>query len=241
MDVFQILFNLAIAAGVISVGVVVAIAFVIAYGARHVYYAIRGEEYVPLLGSGKKYEYEHQDIHAGSTSKSIRKVLDNYSRLDIVGKYARSGIAALDDDERKRAHFMAVLDKKFQPHSLSWDKFAVAADSTHEAVLENCATLANRIQVFDRNEYRRADRTRRSSTYRKKTEMLDPVTADKLRVMQSSMNDMDGLVTANQQLLVELDKLTLELSKLTDAGANENSERIVEEIRTLIDETKYYS
>ena len=40
--------------------------------------------------------------------------------------------------------------------------------------------------------------------------------------------------------LGELDKLSIELGKLTDADAVAETEGIVEEIRTLAEETKYY-
>ena len=71
--------------------------------------------------------------------------------------------------------------------------------------------------------------------------MLDPAAAEKQRVLQQGLDDMDAILASTDQLLTELDKLTFELGKLTDMESNANSEHIVEEIRTLIDETKYYS
>ena len=51
---------------------------------------------------------------------------------------------------------------------------------------------------------------------------------------------LDKLIASNEKLLVELDKLSIELGKLTDADAVAETEGIVEEIRTLAEETKYY-
>ena len=67
------------------------------------------------------------------------------------------------------------------------------------------------------------------------------MSAEKQQVLQQGLDEMDALLQANDQLLTELDRLTFELGKLTDAESNTDGERIVEEIRTLIDETKYYS
>ena len=59
-------------------------------------------------------------------------------------------------------------------------------------------------------------------------------------MLQAGLDEMDAILRSNDQLLTELDKLTLELGKLTDAEASADTEHIVDEIRTLIDQTQYY-
>lgn len=238
---FGILMGLAVVTGVVALVLVAVIVAGIAWGIRRAVYAIKGEEYKPLLGDKTKREYEHQDVDAGATAESIANVLRRYTRAIVVGKRASAGLAALENDKRKCAAFHAILEKKFQPGSLSWDKFAVAADMTHDALLRNCASLANRVQVFDRAGYQKKELGHRSSTWRKEGELLDPAAAEKQRVLQAGLDEMDALLASNDRLLTELDKLTFELGKLTDAEASADSDHIVEEIRTLIDETKYYS
>ena len=71
--------------------------------------------------------------------------------------------------------------------------------------------------------------------------MLDATDAEKHALLRTSVSDMEAIEHSNAQLLLELDKLSAELGKLADADTSEKSERIVEEIRTLIDETKYYA
>lgn len=237
---FDMLFSFLTIVGGLAVGLVVAIIGALAYGIRRLVYAIKGEEYKPLLGDKTKRDYEHQDVDTGANAESIKRILRRYTHAAVVGKRAQAGLDALENYERKSAAFHAVLDKKFQPNSLSWDKFAIAADMTHDAILRNCASLANRVQVFDRAGYQKKELGHRSSTWRK-NEVIDPEAAEKQRVLQEGLDQMDALIASNDKLLVELDKLTIELSKLTDAESNADGERIVEEIRTLIDETKYYS
>ena len=225
-------------AGVLAFGLGAVVIAVVVYCLRRLFYAIKGEEYRPLFGNKTKHDYEHQDVDLGSNAESIKKVLQRYTRAVVVGKRAQAGLDALENCERKVAAFRAVLDKKFQPGSMSWDKFAVAADMTQDAVLRNSASLANRMQVFDRSGYQK-ERGHRSSTWRN-NETANPESAEKQRVLQEGLDQMDALIASNDKLLVELDKLTIELGKLTDAESNADGERIVEEIRTLIDETKYY-
>ena len=240
-----ILLTLAAVTGVFALVVVAVIIGGVVWGIRRAVYAIKGEEYRPLLRGKTDHEYEHQDVDAGATANSIANVLKRYTRAVVVGKRAQAGLAALDNDKRKCAAFHAVLDKKFQPGSLSWEKFASAGDLTHDAILRNCASLANRVQVFDRTGYQAQKRElgHRSSTWRAQrdeTAIIDPAAAEKQRVLQAGLDEMDALLASNDRLLTELDKLTFALGKLTDADSSADGERIVEEIRTLIDETKYY-
>ena len=237
---FDMLISFVAVVGGIAVAAVIAAFAAVAYGVRRALYAIRGEEYKPLFGDKTKHDYEHQDVDEGADAESIKRVLKRYTRAKVVGRHARAGIEALENEERKRAAFHAVLDKKFQRDSLSWSKFAVAADMTHDAVLRNCASLANRMQVFDRASYQKEELGHRSSTWRERN-VETPQSTEKQRVLQEGLDQMDALLASNDQLLTELDKLTIELGKLTDAEANADGERIVDEIRTLIDETKYYS
>ena len=222
--------------GIIGAG---AIIFGIVWGVRRALYAVKGEEYKPLIGGKVSHDYEHQDIDAGSTAETITRVLRRYLRVETVGKYARAGLAALENEQKKSANFYGVLDNKFQRNSLSWGKFSVAGEAAHDTILRNCASLANRIQVFDFVEYRRIERVYRNASYRKDVAPND-MQMEKHHLMHTSLSEMDALVASNDKLLLELDKLTAELGTLAGADSSENSDRIVEEIRSLIDETKYY-
>ena len=239
--VVNILSGLLVVAGIVGVIILVLVIIAIVYIVRRVMYAVRGEEYVPIIERKRKERpYEHQDIDAGSTAESVRNVLSRYTGVETVGAYARKAISNINDEERKAGYLFNVLDAKFERGSLSWEKFAVAGDSSRKAILRNCAALANRIQTFDYVEYRRLERADRNASHQR-GEPLNATQQEKFTLMKSTLVDMDTLTGANARLLLELDKLAAELGKLADAGTNERSERIVEEIRTLIDETKYYS
>lgn len=239
-DFLDIILGLVVVAGVVAFGWIVIVVVLLIWGGRHAYYAIKGEEYKPLFRDKTKKPYEHQDVDAGANAESISAVLKRFTRAKVVGSRAKAGLEALEKEKVHNANFQAVLDKKFEPNSLSWSKFVTAADMTHKAILQNCAALANRIQVFDRASYQKSELGHRSSTYREKEAIIDPEEAEKQRVLQEGLEEMDKLIASNEKLLVELDKLSIELGKLTDADAVAETEGIVEEIRTLAEETKYY-
>ena len=234
---FGAMILLAIIAGTVGVTAVGAAIFGIAYAARRSAYALQGKPYRPLLTAGNGYE--HQDVDNGADEASIRSVFKRYLQTSGVTKYARTGITALDSADRKVANFRAILDTKFQPGSITWDKFSVAAAATQEGVLRNCAELANAIQAFDHADYRRLEQMRRRSLFIANAK-LDATQEEQWRLLQVKLSQMQAIESANEKLLLELDKLSAELDKLDDAASSAESERLVEEIRQLTEETKYY-
>jgi len=230
---------LGLAATFLGLAGAAAVIFGLVYGARRGMYALKGEPYRPLLGPGKGPEYSHQDVDTGSDAASVKAVLKRYLQTNGVSKYARAGINALESADRKAANFRAVLDSKFQNGSLTWNKFASAASMTQEAVLRNCAELANAIQVFDHANYKSLEQTLRRSTFRRDA-TLSSTQEEQFRLLQAKLGEMESICNANDKVLLELDKLQVELDKLDDADSSAESERLINEIQTLIDETKYY-
>ncbi len=235
----EVLVGLLIATGVVAFVIAVVVIALIVWGIRRAYYSFKGDEYRPLIGGKVQHEYEHQDVSNGATSASIERVLRRYQRVETVGKYAHAGISALESERKKTANFYGVLEGKFPKTSLSYSKFSVAAEATHDTILRNCASLANRVQVFDFVEYRRVERAHRNSKYRTDVAPSE-MQLEKYNLMHASIDEMDAIIASNDKLLLELDKLTAEIGLIDNVDTTERSEEIVEEIRTLIDETKYY-
>ena len=217
-----------------------ALIFGLIYGVRRGVYALKGEPYRPLLTSGQQNKYQHQDVDAGSSADSIKNIFRRNLNVKGVGPYARSGMEAIGSSERKAANFHAVLDSKFEPGSITWQKFAGAADATSEAVLRNCAELANDIQLFDYEDYNRAERARRKATYRSDAPVLQTTQIEKQALFHQQMVEMQAICDRNDKLLLELDKLTAELHTLDDTGSSAKSDQLIDEIRQLSAETKYY-
>lgn len=210
------------------------------YGVRRLIYAAKGEPYVPLLQSSRKRNVKYLDAGAGVKPEEVTRILRRYLNADMMGSYAKAGLSALEQEKVKSEAFESTLDSKFAPGSISWEKFASAGSGVHEAVLHNCITLANRIQSFDVNEYRNVERAFKRTPWGRG---MQPTAAQSERreLYRKQIGEMNALLVANENLLLELGRLTAELNKLDSIDAAETNSRLVEEIRTLIDETKYYS
>jgi len=237
-EVWDVVSKIAVVVSIVGVILFIAAAFGIFYAGRRLYYALKGEEYVPLI-TPKKVPYKHMDVDTGTSAHDIDDVLRRYANLDIVGKYAKKARHTLDSTTRRCDGFFAVLDSKFQEGTMSWDKFAVAADSAKQAILHNCAKIANTVQLFDREEYRRLSRLYKTSA-QQGASTTTALENKKWWLMQQDLRNMDAIIVANDQLLFELDKLTAELNKLKSVDDTGAGDRLLEEIRTLIEETKYY-
>ena len=210
------------------------------YGVRRLIFAAKGEPYVPLLKSNRKRNVKYLEAGSGVKPEEVTRVLRKYLNADMMSSYAKAGISALEQEKVKTQAFEAMLDSKFTRGSLSWEKFASAGSSVHEAVLRNCTALANRIQTFDVAQYRSVERAFKRGPWVR--EMQPTVAqAEQRELFRKQIGEMNALIVANDSLLLELGKLTAELDKLDSIEAAGTNSRLVEEIRTLIDETKYYS
>ncbi len=210
------------------------------YGIRRLLFVAKGEPYVPLFQSKKQLPYQHMDITTGSSADDIARVLRKYRNAPVVGTYAHKALQMLDNERQKNANFNAILESKFARGSLSYEKFLAAGTGANEAVLNNSARLANLIQTFNGTDYRAVEHALNSSS-RRQNQLPSATDEEKMRLYQNSLSNMSELLSANESLLFELDKLTAELAKLDNVDATEDSTRMLNEIRTLIDETKFYT
>lgn len=183
--------------------------------------------------------YEYLDIDAGATPEHIAQVMRNYVDDAVVGTYAQDVVDALDSAEFRKRSLHAEIDSKFTEGSISWSRFANTADSALEAIVRNCALLANRVQAFDTVEYARLEQFFRSGGH-SGDEASDRARLQRWKLLEDTRREMDDIRATNEGLLLELGKLSAELGKLTSTVSHDQSTQIAEEVSKLVDETKYY-
>ena len=184
---------------------------------------------------GKAPEYDHIDTDGQIDEEHVVAILKKYTHRYGVGDLARAGINAIESASRKRESFYAALDAKFKPGSISWDRFAVGADTALTAIVRNTAQLANGIQAFNSDEYRRMQRE-----FSGASEIPDATQAERWGMLQGRLDGMKEIVAGNDKMLLELDRLEAELGKLESSERSAESDDILAEIHTLTEEMKYY-
>ena len=162
-----------------------------------------------------------------------------FSSLPTVGQYATEGVNQIETMERRRSRLYRVIESTFGAESLSHDKFAAVIDSAERTLLRNCALLANRIQSFDVEGYRKARRPRlgAGTVHEGQAGSLE---AERATVYQDALRDMQEVVEANERLLLEMGKLEMELSDLESDDNREGNTRMLDEVKDLLEQTKYY-
>lgn len=155
--------------------------------------------------------------------ENINKTMEQYGKMKTRNK-------AVD----------TVLLQHFKPTEMSYSRFRNIIDSVNELFNGNVEKILNRIEVFDESDYR-------VIIYKIKNggdnlpEQEKQVLYDKLNIYLEHINYVKELVEANETIVLKMDKLLLELSKLSavDESDIENMSAI-QDINALIDQTKFY-
>ena len=189
--------------------------------------------------ANEKVEYVHFDADEGLSAKQIIEVLRHYTDDAVLGDRATAAIQTLRSAERRRKSIAAELDDAFQHGSISWQRFASPAQAALDSILRNSALLANRIQAFDTESYIRTFRAvQRDGGMGEHTGTQKRV--ERLRLYKEMLEGLDAIQETNEGLLLELDKLAAELSSISASGQSDKGDSILEEIRRLVEEAKYY-
>ena len=189
--------------------------------------------------AAKHRDYVRLDVDRGSTPADITRVMRDYTSDPVVGEHAQGVIDTLESVELRRQSIFAEIDGTFQHGSISWDKFAAPAQAGIASILRNSALLANRIQSFDTSRYLRLKREEDRVGSRASDE-VNASHADRLKHFEETLASLDAIQETNDNLLMELDKLTVELSSISGSETSSKSDYIIEEIHRLVEEAKYY-
>jgi hypothetical protein len=131
---------------------------------------------------------------------------------------------------KREAALESVLLEKFTETEISCQKFLAAVSGVKNVMTENIRNVVNRISAFDEDEYAESLNNQDSLLSRERRVIFDEY-AGMVR----------NAVENNEELLLRIDKLTLELSRLN----GEELERVLEldavkEIDSLISDAKWY-
>lgn len=232
MDALDFVFTAIAIVLALTVGVFVLPIAGVVLLARWLFRRVRGDKALP---QGRSQAYAYLDEHHVSKEEVIKTVL-TYEDDAVLGPYTKGVLATLDKAELRRKGIFAVMEEEFEKSSLTWEKFSAPVDEALDRILHKAAQLANLMQAFDSKEYQRMGRLEKAGAYKE-----DSTEVEQLRVMRKSLGDMDHMQEDNDALLLELEKLQAELTRLTTSGYDSKTDAIIDEIRKLTDDTQYYA
>lgn len=211
-----------------------AVALIGAAGVNNAKLLSGGRERAPLrIGSGS-------DPSDSATFDEVYAALTDCQDDPVVGTYAFRGVDGMDEAARKSRRIRVLLDAQFEPNSLSWTRFMGVVDSVVATITRNSAILANQVQAFDTDGYERERRFIESQEY-KFDDIPDDIQEERYALYNRAIASMKEILNANDRLLFELDRLVSELSGLDSGSLTTESEEMLEEIRRMVDQTRFYA
>lgn len=200
----------------------------------------------PLLDMGKEEPEDTPVIDpairgdALGNGDELRKALQAQAELPHVGTYAKDALRQVDAARRKRKQIVDMLSTgKLTPGSLAWQRFVSGIDEAETTIRKNAALVSSACTSFDGNDYEQLYASVSSGTYRNDN-LDDEVQIERLRIYQNTISQLKGLIGNNERLLLELDRFAAEVSMQSMTPSDESSERMLTEMRVLIEEARRY-
>ena len=157
----------------------------------------------------------------------------------FTGKIAAQALSQGKTAVQKAGSFREVVSRKFVEGSLTYARYAGTIDQCMETFGKNLEALAWQVQNFDEKEYDKLTRIISSGDYQK-DQIDDRVQEDRLLTLSGNLKDMRHILDLNEQMILQLDGCAREVALLEGAENDKENEIILEEIRNLIETTKYY-
>ena len=135
----------------------------------------------------------------------------------------------------------SILAQYFSPQEMTYTKFQTVIDSVQALFYNNLKKMINRMIIFDYKDYTKLINKLKNAPASDGITVASKSTGAQLKIYNEHIDYVKGLVEMNESILVKLDSLLLEISKLDDideAGLEELT--AIQEINDLISQTKYY-
>lgn len=185
---------------------------------------------------GYLHEPEYHLLEASEVMEADDVIwqLQDLSQLPLVGHFAQDAVGQVKNMEHRCERLERLLSSKFGPESFTYDKFMGVVKAAHLTLLRNCALLANRVQSFDVDGYKKTGRRLHAAG------QLDELGTEQLGIYEQALTDMRDIVEANERLLLEMGKLEMEVSDFDGDDTREGNDRTLEEVGQLLEQMKYY-
>jgi hypothetical protein len=168
------------------------------------------------------------------THEDYLEALTRYKRIKALGGDIALALEQLDRMKKKKEILLAVLNQRFDPTELSYKKFASVVQEVEKLFYLNVRNVLNRLNIFDESEFE-------SVMSQKSTQFSQELLQEKRDMYNEYLSFVKSSIGTNEEILLKLDKLLLEVSRLDDLelGDIENMP-CMQEIDSLIKQTKLY-
>lgn len=189
---------------------------------------------VIISGTKKQKGIQYVEGDKLNTPKDYIKALEGYAYKKDFEKPIRLMTDQIHRLTPKQESLQTILSKSFQPDEMTYVKFKNTLDEVINLFYANTKLAIRRIGVFDENEYRRL--------VNNSLNVPEASRQQKLNIYKEHIDFTYAVVNRNEYIITLVDNLILEISKLEDLNSQSAENiHILNDMRALIDNTKYYA
>lgn len=171
-----------------------------------------------------------------TTHEDYIEALHPFKNMKPLKSDVTLGLDQLERLSKKRDALSDVLSQRFDATELSYKRFHSVIDEVTKLFYLNIKGMLNKLHVFDPTEYASLEESHHSAKFSKK------LIQEKTALYHEYLTAISGYVSANEEILLKLDKLLLEISQLGSTDYNDVEEMpCMKEIDALIQQTKFYN
>ena len=197
----------------ISVGIGVIVILIVGYVLMSIWYLRE-----PKVGM--------MDENVDHTYDELYNVLGEYTKGKYFGPIARTVMDQIQRLNNSCSRTKDAIAKKFDKSSMSYEKSEKTAN-------QNIVAMTNRMKFFDENEYARLENYRNDN-------IPDDIQEKQIALYKENQAKLEQAIAVNENMILKLDTLSMELSKITDASDN-TMNLTLDEIEELTKQVKYYT
>lgn len=176
-----------------------------------------------------------------SESKDYINALDEMREKKIFDPEISTAIEQLYRLKDKDKALDSILAQFFSPQEMTFTRFQTVIDSVQALFYNNVKKMLNRMIIFDYKDYTKLMEKINNSQTIDGVKVTSRSSGAQLKIYNEHIEYVRGLVDMNESILVKLDSLLLEISKLDDLDASGLEElAAIQEINELIAQTKLY-
>lgn len=169
------------------------------------------------------------------THEGYIAALHHYKEVKVLKKDTALALDQLERIEKKKDALLDVLSQRFQQTELSYRKFIAAIEEVEKLFYLNIRGVLNKLSAFNASELGRFANQQGSGPFSNK------LVQEKTELYNEYLSYVSGYLSANEGIMLKLDKLLLEISLLSSTDYRDVEEMpCMKEIDDLIKQTKFY-
>ena len=160
--------------------------------------------------------------------------LSQYKNMKVLKKEISFALEQVQRLKKKKGTLWNVLNQRFEQNEISYKKFTTVIIEVEKLFYLNLRNILNKVSVFDEAEYKHV-------LEHNTTRFTKKILMEKAELYNKYMTFINNALNINEEILLDLDKLLLETSKLNSFEIEDiDNMACMKEIENLITQTKFY-